>query len=135
MSATKLVVNVDGGARGNPGPAAVGVVVATAAGDLLAEVGETIGPATNNVAEYKALLRGIELAIEHDGDEVQFFGDSELIVKQVRGEYRVKDPGLKPLHAQVKSGLASLRSWSISHVRREQNARADALVNDALDAA
>ena len=135
MSATKLVVNVDGGARGNPGPAAVGVVVATAAGDLLAEVGETIGPATNNVAEYKALLRGIELAIEHDGDEVQFFGDSELIVKQVRGEYRVKDPGLKPLHAQVKSGLASLGSWSISHVRREQNARADALVNDALDAA
>jgi len=135
VSATKLVVNVDGGARGNPGPAAVGVVVATAAGDLLAEVGETIGPATNNVAEYKALLRGIELAIEHDGDEVQFFGDSELIVKQVRGEYRVKDPGLKPLHAQVKSGLASLGSWSISHVRREQNARADALVNDALDAA
>ncbi len=135
MSATKLVVNVDGGARGNPGPAAVGVVVATAAGDLLAEVGETIGPATNNVAEYKALLRGIELAIEHDGDEVQFFGDTELIVKQVRGEYRVKDPGLKPLHAQVKSGLASLGSWSISHVRREQNARADALVNDALDAA
>ncbi len=132
---TKLVVNVDGGARGNPGPAAVGVVVATEAGKVLAETAEMIGAATNNVAEYKALLRGIELAIEHGGDEVAFLGDSELVVKQVRGEYRVKDSGLKPLHAQVRSALAEIGSWSIAHVRREQNARADELVNEALDAA
>ncbi len=132
---TKLVVHVDGGARGNPGPAAIGVVVTAADGEVLAEVGETIGPATNNVAEYRALMRGIELAVEYGGDEVRFVGDSELIVKQVRGEYRVKDAGLKPLHAQVRSGLAGLASWSIAHVRREQNAGADALVNQALDSA
>lgn len=131
----KLVVNVDGGARGNPGPAAVGVVAATADGEVVAEVAEAIGSATNNVAEYRALLRGIELAREHGATELELRGDSELVVKQVRGEYKVKDTGLKPLHAGVRSALAELESWTIAHVRREQNADADALVNQALDAA
>jgi len=130
-----LVVNVDGGARGNPGPAAIGVVVATRDGELVAELGETIGVATNNVAEYRALLRGIELAREHGADEVEVFGDSELVVKQVRGEYRVKDAGLKRLHAEARAALAGFGSWKLNHVRRELNARADALVNEALDAA
>ena len=131
----KLVVNVDGGARGNPGPAAVGVVVATPEGEVLAEASETIGSATNNVAEYRALLRGVELAIECGGTDVQFYGDSELVVKQILGAYRVKDAGLKPLFGQVKAALDGIDSWSLAHVRREQNARADALVNAALDAA
>lgn len=131
----KLVVNVDGGARGNPGPAAVGVVVATENGEVVAEVGEMIGAATNNVAEYRALLRGIELAAQNGATELELYGDSELVVKQIRGEYKVKDAGLKPLHAKARSALSSFERWSFSHVRREQNAEADALVNQALDAA
>ncbi len=130
----KLVVNVDGGARGNPGPAAVGVVVRDESGEVVADAGEPIGTATNNVAEYRALLRGIELAAEHGATELELYGDSELVVKQVRGEYKVKDAGLKPLHAQARQALSAFTTWSFNHVRREQNAEADALVNQALDA-
>lgn len=132
---SRLIVNVDGGSRGNPGEAAVGIVVATPEGEVLAEVGERIGVATNNVAEYRALLRGIELAREHGADEIEVYGDSELVVRQVRGEYRVKDAGLKPLHAQARAALSGFDSWSIDHVRRERNERADALLNEALDGA
>ena len=128
-------MNVDGGARGNPGPAAIAAVAATPEGEPVAERGEAIGPATNNVAEYRALLLGIALAKELGASEVELVGDSELVVKQVRGEYRVKDAGLKPLHAEVRGALAELGTWSIRHVRREQNAAADALVNATLDAA
>jgi len=131
----KLVVHVDGGSRGNPGPAAIGAVVSDGDGQALREVGRPIGRATNNVAEYRAVLLGIELARELGADELELVGDSELIVKQVRGEYKVKDAGLKPLHAEVKQGLAGLVDWSIRHVRREHNADADRLVNEALDAA
>ena len=131
----RLVAHVDGGSRGNPGPAAVGVVVSDQSGAVLREEGRVIGRATNNVAEYRALLLGIELASELGADELELVGDSELIVKQVRGEYRVKDAGLRPLHAEVKAALARFAGWSIRHVRREQNADADRLVNEALDAA
>jgi len=131
----KLIVNVDGGARGNPGPAAIGVVVRDGEGNVLKDLGETIGEATNNVAEYKALIRGIELARELGADELQIHGDSELVVKQMLGQYKVKHPDMKPLHAQAREALAGVSSWEISHVRREQNAEADALVNQALDAA
>ena len=126
-------MHVDGGARGNPGPAAIGAVVSDGDGEVLLERGRPIGRATNNVAEYRALLLGIELARELGATELDLVGDSELVVKQVRGEYRVKDPGLKPLHAEVRSALAPLDSWSIRHVRREQNAEADRLVNETLD--
>jgi len=129
----KLTVNVDGGARGNPGPAAVGVVVRDAAGAVLEERGETIGRATNNVAEYRALLLGIELAAAHGASELELLGDSELIVRQVEGRYKVKDATMKELHAEVKAALAPFERWSIGHVRREQNADADRLVNAALD--
>ena len=132
---SKLVVHVDGGARGNPGPAAVGVVIAEPGGDVLHAVGETIGTATNNVAEYRALLRGIELAREHGASELEIYGDSELVVKQVRGEYKVKDAGLKPLHAEARAALAEVGEWTFDHVRRDDNAHADELVNQALDAA
>lgn len=133
--AERVVVNVDGGARGNPGPAAIAAVVATPEGEIIDEVGQTIGRATNNVAEYKALLLGIERAAAAGASEVELIGDSELIVKQVRGEYRVKDAGLRELHAEVRTALAPFERWSIRHVRREHNAAADALVNQALDAA
>ena len=129
----RLVVNVDGGARGNPGPAAIAAVVATEGGELLTERGEVIGSATNNVAEYRALLLGLELARELGAREVDLVGDSELVVRQVRGEYRVKDAGLRELHAQVRAAIEGFDRWSIRHVRREENAAADRLVNEALD--
>ena len=130
----KLLVNVDGGARGNPGPAAIAAVVQNADGEVLEERGERIGEATNNVAEYRALLLGIERAAALGASEVELVGDSELIVKQVRGEYKVKDPNMKPLHAAVKAALADFDSWSIRHVKRHLNAEADRLVNESLDA-
>jgi ribonuclease HI len=128
-----MVVNVDGGARGNPGPAAVGIVVQDADGGVLEEVGERIGSTTNNVAEYRALLLGIERALALGASELELIGDSELVVRQVKGEYKVKDANLRKLHGDVKRALAPLESWSIRHVRRENNAEADRLVNEALD--
>lgn len=130
---SRLRINVDGGARGNPGPAAIGVVVRADDGQVLEEVGERIGEATNNVAEYKALLRGLELATEHGGSELELIGDSELVVRQVEGRYKVKNAGMKQLHDEVKRALRDFDSWSIRHVRREANAEADRLVNAALD--
>jgi ribonuclease HI len=131
----RLRVHVDGGARGNPGPAAIAAVVSDPDGGVLEERGERIGEATNNVAEYRALLLGIERARELGASELELVGDSELVVRQVRGEYKVKDAGLKPLHANVMRALADFDSWSISHVRREQNAEADRLVNEVLNGA
>jgi ribonuclease HI len=129
----KLVVNVDGGARGNPGPAAIGAVVRDAAGEVLDERGERIGTATNNVAEYRALLLGIERAAQLGASELELIGDSELIVRQVKGEYKVKDATMRELHTEVKRALRPFERWSIRHVRREHNADADRLVNAALD--
>ena len=129
----KLTVNVDGGARGNPGPAAVGVVVRGPGGEVLEERGERIGRATNNVAEYRALLLGIELAAAHGASELELIGDSELVVRQVAGRYKVKDATMKELHAEAKRALGAFDRWSIRHVRRERNADADRLVNAALD--
>ncbi|MDX6626849.1 MAG: ribonuclease [Solirubrobacterales bacterium] len=129
----RVTVNVDGGARGNPGPAAIGVVVRGADGEVLDERAERIGRATNNVAEYRALLAGIEMARAQGADELELIGDSELVVRQVEGRYKVKDATMKELHAEVKRGLSDFESWSIRHVRREGNADADRLVNQALD--
>jgi ribonuclease HI len=130
---TRLVVNVDGGSRGNPGAAAVAAVVSTPEGEVLEERGERIGIATNNVAEYKAVLLGIERARALGATELDLVGDSELVVRQVRGDYRVKDEALRELHAEVKQALAPLEHWSIRHVRRERNKAADKLVNTTLD--
>ena len=127
------MVNVDGGARGNPGPAAVAAVVQDAGGQVLLEKGERIGRATNNVAEYRALLLGIEMAAALGASELELVGDSELVVRQVEGRYKVKDAALRELHAEVKQALEPFERWSIRHVRREQNAEADRLVNEALD--
>jgi ribonuclease HI len=129
----KLVVNVDGGARGNPGPAAIGVVAFSSEGDVLREVAERIGPATNNVAEYRALLRGIEVARELGATEIELINDSELVAKQLTGVYRVKHPAMRPLFSEAMSALRGFDSWRIRSVPRAQNAHADALVNQALD--
>ena len=132
---SRLVVNVDGGARGNPGPAAIAAVVATPEGQVLEERSERIGDATNNVAEYRAVLLGIDRARALGASELELVGDSELIVRQLLGDYRVKDGALRKLHAQVRKALEGFDRWSIRHVRREENEAADALVNEALDAA
>ena len=132
--AGKLVVNVDGGARGNPGPAAVAAVASTPDGEIVGERGKRIGDATNNVAEYRAVVLGAELARELGATELELIGDSELIVRQIRGEYKVKQEHLRPLHASALKALMQFDRWSIRHVKREQNAEADRLVNEALDA-
>jgi ribonuclease HI len=129
-----LVLHVDGGARGNPGPAAIGVVISGPDGEVLEELAEPIGRATNNVAEYRALLRGLELAHDLGAREVEIIGDSELIARQLTGVYKVKHPAMKPLHEQATAALEGFERWRIRTVPRAENARADALVNAALDA-
>ena len=124
----------DGASRGNPGPAAVGWVLVSGDG-IVAEGGERIGRATNNQAEYAALIRGLEVAAEYGFSEVQARGDSELIVKQVRGEYDANEPTLREKRVRVHELLAGFEDWSIDHVPREVNERADDLANEALDRA
>jgi ribonuclease HI len=124
---------VDGGARGNPGPAAIGVVLSTPEGDVLEEAAERIGQATNNVAEYRAVLHGLERARRLGASEVEIVGDSELVARQLTGAYRVKHPAMKPLHQEALGLLRGFDRWSIRTVPRAQNARADQLVNQALD--
>ena len=131
----RVVVHVDGGARGNPGPAAAGAVVSSADGEVLGEASETLGVCTNNVAEYRGLLLGLARAKELGATEVEVVNDSELVAKQVNGQYKVKHADMKPLHAAALQVLAEFDSWKIRSVPRAQNAHADALVNQALDAA
>ncbi|HEV2982490.1 MAG TPA: ribonuclease HI family protein [Solirubrobacteraceae bacterium] len=133
QSPLRLVVHVDGGARGNPGPAAGACVISNPDGEVLGEHVRLLGVATNNVAEYQALLLGLECAREMGAGEVEVVGDSELIAKQVTGAYRVKNEALKPLHRAALAALAQFQRWSIRTVPRERNAHADALVNAALD--
>lgn len=132
----KVVVHVDGGARGNPGPAAAAAVVRSADdGTVLDEATEVLGETTNNVAEYRGLLLGLARARALGATEVEVVNDSELIAKQVAGEYKVKHPAMKPLHAQALAALSAFDHWSVRSVPRAENADADALVNQALDAA
>jgi len=131
----KVIVHVDGGARGNPGPAAAACVISSPDGEELGEYAELLGRATNNVAEYRALLLGLARAAELGASEVEVVGDSELIAKQVQGVYKVKHEAMRPLHLQAMQALRGFERWSIRTVPRAQNARADALVNAALDGA
>jgi ribonuclease HI len=131
----RLVVHVDGGARGNPGPAAAAAVVSTPDGDVLDEAREVLGVATNNVAEYRGLLLGLERARALGATEVEVVNDSELVAKQVNGLYKVRHPDMRPLHAEAAAALAGFDRWTVRSVPRAQNAAADALVNAALDAA
>ena len=131
----KVIVHVDGGARGNPGPAAAASVISASDGEVLDEHAQLLGTATNNVAEYRALLLGLERARALGADEVEVVGDSELIAKQLQGSYKVKNDALRALHARASAALREFERWSVRSVPRERNARADALVNAALDAA
>jgi ribonuclease HI len=131
----KVIVHVDGGARGNPGPAAAASVVSDPAGEVLDQRARLLGETTNNVAEYRALLLGLERARALGATEVEVVNDSELIAKQVQGLYRVKHPGMRPLHLDAMKALRQFERWSIRSVPRAENAHADALVNAALDGA
>jgi ribonuclease HI len=128
-----LLIHVDGGARGNPGPAAIGVVVSDRDGNTIDELAERIGVATNNVAEYRALLKGLERAAALGAREVEVVNDSELVARQLTGVYKVKHPALKPLYDEAIAALKGFDRWRIRSVPRAENARADALVNAALD--
>jgi len=130
----KAKLSTDGGARGNPGPAAYGYVLEAEDGTVLAAHGETIGTATNNVAEYRALVAGLEKAHELQVDEVEVVSDSELLVKQMRGEYKVKNEILRELSIQAARLASQIGNVSYTAVRREHNELADRLVNEALDA-
>jgi ribonuclease HI len=130
----KATLSTDGGARGNPGPAAFGYVLETDDGTVLAAHGERIGVATNNVAEYSALIAGLEKALELGIDEVEVVSDSELLVKQMTGQYRVKNAALRELSTRAARLARQLQAVSYKAVRREHNELADRLVNEALDA-
>ncbi len=129
----QVVVHVDGGARGNPGPAAAAAVISTPDGEVLDEASLVLGRATNNVAEYRGLLLGLERARELGATEVDVINDSELVAHQVNGRYKVKHPDMIPLHRKAMAELGSFERWSLKPVPRAQNAAADALVNQALD--
>jgi len=128
-----LVVRCDGAARGNPGPASVGAVVQDAEGTTLLEVSERIGYATNNVAEYTAVIRGVEEARRLGATAVHLLLDSDLLVQQLRGAYRVRSAHLRPLYQRSMELLGGLREWRVDHVPRSENAAADRLANLALD--
>jgi ribonuclease HI len=130
----KVTVHVDGGARGNPGPAAAAAVITGTDGAVLDEAMEVLGTQTNNAAEYRGLLLGARRARELGATEVEFVNDSELVARQLTGEYKVKNAALKPLYDEARRELAGFERWSVRSVPREQNADADALVNQALDA-
>jgi ribonuclease HI len=130
-----LIINTDGGARGNPGPAGIGLVIKNEAGELLYSHGAYIGETTNNVAEYSALVKALEEALNLGATDVKIQMDSELIVKQMTGIYKIKQPGLQELAAKAVALLKKFKSHTFVHVRREYNSEADAMVNQALDAA
>jgi probable phosphoglycerate mutase len=130
-----ITAYIDGGARGNPGPAGYGVRIEAADGSLVDELHAGLGIATNNVAEYNGLLAALRYAVEHGHRELRIKADSELLVKQMRGEYRVKHPGLQPLHQQARDLASRLGRVTFEHVRREQNKEADRLSNLGMDEA
>ncbi|MFB3923650.1 MAG: ribonuclease HI family protein [Terriglobia bacterium] len=130
-----IVIHIDGGSRGNPGPAAFAVVVDDAAGARLDCFSKLLGETTNNVAEYEALLAALDYATRHKLSQVRVISDSELLVRQMQGRYKVKSGDLKPLFERAQGLARKIEGFSIAHVRREQNREADRLVNEALDSA
>jgi len=129
----EIEVYTDGASRGNPGDASIGVIIYDLDGQTLKKDSEAIGIATNNVAEYKAVIRGLELAVELKATKVKVYADSQLLVRQLSGEYRVKNEGLKPLYNKVKELAGNFENFAAFHIPREQNKEADKLANMALD--
>ncbi len=128
-------MHADGGARGNPGPAGIGVVLTDESGQVIGEIAQGIGRATNNVAEYKALIAGLELALERGVREIEIYMDTELVVSQVKGEWKIKKDTLRPLAVRARSLMNKFDKVSLAHVRRESNADADKLANQGMDQA
>ena len=134
MNKKKAIIHSDGAARGNPGPAAIGATIKDEQGKLITSISQRIGNTTNNQAEYRAIIAALEKAVSLDITHVEVNSDSELVVRQIKGSYRVKKAELKPLHQRVKQLQNSLEGFTITHVPREQNVEADKLANRALDA-
>jgi ribonuclease HI len=132
-AAPAIKANIDGGARGNPGPSAYGVVVRNAKGEIIAELSDYLGIQTNNFAEYSGLLAVLEFAVKENYSSLSVISDSELMVKQMKGQYKVKSPGLLELYTRARSLVRKLEHFSIQHVLRAQNRDADHLVNEVLD--
>ena len=131
----KARLHTDGGARGNPGPAGIGVVLTDESGSVIGELARGIGQTTNNVAEYTALIAGLELALQRGVEDLDVFVDSELVVEQVEGRWKIKNERLRALAVRARSLFGRFRSVSIKHVGRDQNAGADRLANQGIDAA
>ena len=129
----KIIINTDGGARGNPGPAGIGVVFRNEQNNIIAEHNQYIGETTNNVAEYKALILGLTEAQKIDATDLLINMDSELVVKQMKGQYKIKEPGLQLLAGEVFKHIKNFHSVNFNHVRREFNKEADKLVNQAIN--
>ncbi|MDP2929186.1 MAG: ribonuclease HI family protein [Candidatus Omnitrophota bacterium] len=135
MKNKKLTIYVDGGSRGNPGPSGIGVVILDASGKKIKDLSKYIGEATNNIAEYNALLYGLEEALILRADDIIVNVDSELVVRQLTGDYRVKDPNIKPLFDRAINMLKSFKNFEIRHIDRDSNKEADKLVNKAINLA
>ena len=133
MRLKKVVIYADGASRGNPGPAAIGVIIKDKQGRLITSISRRIGRATNNQAEYRAIIAALEEATKLGANQVELLSDSELVVRQINGEYRVKKATLKPLYQQVKQLQSQLKGFTITHIPRHQNTEADGLANKALD--
>jgi ribonuclease HI len=133
MNVKRVIINVDGAARGNPGPGAIGAVIKDEGGKTIGRISRAIGVSTNNQAEYRAIIAGLEKAIKAGARQVTVKSDSELVVNQINGRYKIKNTGLRPLYQQVVRLTGALEGFAISCVRREQNGEADALANEALD--
>lgn len=133
MKYSKLIIYSDGGARGNPGPAGIGAVIYDEEKNIVHEISEYLGETTNNQAEYRAVIAAIEKLKEFEVEELNFFLDSELVVKQLNGQYKVKNAGLAPLFVKINNARQSFKKVTFSHVRREYNKEADALANKAMD--
>ena len=131
----KAILHSDGGARGNPGPADIGALLTDASGEVIGEIAEGIGETTNNVAEYSALIAGLELALEKGVTDIQVFMDSTLVISQLKGEWKIKNDRLRTLAVKARALLNRFENTSLQHVPREQNADADRLANQGMDAA
>jgi len=130
---SKVIVYTDGASRGNPGHAGIGIVFMDEKGNVVKEISEYIGETTNNIAEYTALVTALKEAVEMNFEELEVISDSELMVKQINGEYQVKNQGLKPLYSEACRLLKEFKNYYVRHVGREQNKRADALANQGID--
>jgi ribonuclease HI len=133
LSTKKVIINVDGAARGNPGPAAIGAILKDETGNTIGRISRPIGITTNNQAEYQAIIAGLEKAISQGVKNVAVKSDSELVVNQINGRYKIKNTALRPLYLKVVELTGKLENFSITYIPRERNRQADALANKALD--